>query len=169
LERLGVPGPLAWALRVVVPLAAVAGVHPGLIGRALRLAPRALHREPLAWHGSWLDGIGILALQLLSWTLYGIAYELFLLSLAPVPLASIVAATGVNALSFAAGLLVPVPGGMGVRESAMTLLLTPILPSGVAALVSVLARLWSIVAELVLVGLALAWRGGVASAPESRV
>jgi uncharacterized membrane protein YbhN (UPF0104 family) len=91
-----------------------------------------------------------------SWVLYGAAYFLFLNALADVPSNALVASTGVNTLSFLAGYLaIPAPGGLGVRESAMTVLLNPILPAGVAAVVAVGARLWSIVAELGLVGLAL--------------
>jgi uncharacterized membrane protein YbhN (UPF0104 family) len=91
-----------------------------------------------------------------SWVLYGAAFFLFLHAFTNVPSSALVASTGVNALSFLAGYLaVPVPGGIGVRESAMTILLNPMLPAGVAAVVAVGARLWSIVAELGLVGLAL--------------
>ncbi|HET8654996.1 MAG TPA: hypothetical protein VFL93_05745, partial [Longimicrobiaceae bacterium] len=42
------------------------------------------------------------------------------------------------------------PGGLGVRESAMTLLLAPLLPAGVAAVLAIAARLWSVVSEVVL-------------------
>jgi uncharacterized membrane protein YbhN (UPF0104 family) len=154
LVRLGLVPQVAWTLRVLVPCAALACAHPAWINLGLRMIPRALHREVLVWRGSWPGGLALLGLGTVSWALYGVAYFLFLLALAPVPLAALPAAAGVNALSFAAGLVIPVPGGLGVRESAMTLLLTPLLPAGVAALVSVAARLWSIVAELVLAAVA---------------
>ena len=56
---------------------------------------------------------------------------------------------GLNGLSYVGGFLfVFVPGGLGVREYAMNQLLLPILPAGVAALISIAARLWNVAGEL---------------------
>jgi uncharacterized membrane protein YbhN (UPF0104 family) len=138
---------------------AVLVVHPRFINAVLGLVPRLVRRDVLVWRGSWADGLGLLVLANVSWLLYGVAYTLFVASLAPVGMNALLPFTAVNALSFTAGYLaIPVPGGVGVRESAMTLLLTPYLPAGVAAIVSVAARLWSIAAELLLVSLGLLLR-----------
>ncbi len=150
-------GPLAsLPVRVGILMAALAAVHPRLINLLLSLVPRALHREVLSWRATWLEGIGLLLLACFSWLLYGAAYTLFVASLTPVTVSAMLPFTAVNALSFTAGYLaVPVPGGMGIRESAMTLLLAPYLSAGVAAVVAVGARLWSVAAELLLVALGL--------------
>ncbi|CAN5762735.1 lysylphosphatidylglycerol synthase domain-containing protein [soil metagenome] len=146
-------------VRAAVIVMAVLVVHPRLINGALGLVPRLLRRDVLVWRGSWGDGIGLLVLANASWLLYGVAYTLFVASLAPVGVNALLPFTAVNALSFTAGYLaVPVPGGVGVRESAMTLLLAPYLPAGVAAIVSIAARLWSIAAELLLVTLGILFR-----------
>jgi uncharacterized membrane protein YbhN (UPF0104 family) len=55
--------------------------------------------------------------------------------------------------SFAAAYLIGflalfAPGGIGVREGILTLLLTPYLGTGIAALVAVVARLWLTLIEL---------------------
>jgi uncharacterized membrane protein YbhN (UPF0104 family) len=140
----------AWARTTVVLLCFLV-VHPAVINQMLRLVPRALRREVLVWTGRWADGAGLLVLSVGSWLLYGVAYTLFVASLAPLSPAAFPTLTAVNALSFMAGYLaVLAPGGIGVRESAMTLLLTPLLPAGVAAVVAVGARLWSVVAEVLL-------------------
>lgn len=131
--------------------AALVAIHPGVVNGALRLVPRALHRDVMSWRGSWMDGVRLLALSLLSWAIYGVAFTLFVASLAPIPASAVVSLTAVNALSFTAGYVaVLAPGGIGVRESAMTLLLAPVLPAAVAAVLSIAARLWSVVAELML-------------------
>lgn len=132
-------------------LLAVAAVHPVAVNAALRLVPRALHREVLVWRGSWLAGVRLLGLSLLSWAVYGVAFSLFVASLAPITPSAVVPLTAVNALAFTAGYVaVLAPGGIGVRESAMTLLLAPILPAAVAAVLAIAARLWSVAAELTL-------------------
>ncbi|CAN5720713.1 lysylphosphatidylglycerol synthase domain-containing protein [soil metagenome] len=138
--------------RLAILLIAVGTVHPRVINAALGLVPRILSREVLVWRGSWGEGLLLLALANTSWLFYGAAYTMFVAALAPVGLNAFLPFTAVNALSFTAGYLaVPVPGGLGVRESAMTLLLAPHLPAGVAAIVSVASRLWFIAAELLLV------------------
>jgi uncharacterized membrane protein YbhN (UPF0104 family) len=147
---------------------AVLVVHPRFINAVLGLVPRLARRDVLVWRGSWADGLGLLLLANVSWLLYGVAYTLFVASLAPVGVNALLPFTAVNALSFTAGYLaVPVPGGVGVRESAMTLLLAPYLPVGVAAIVSIAARLWSIAAELLLVSLGLLLRPREPGSPAS--
>jgi glycosyltransferase 2 family protein len=157
LDALGLSPAATWGVRAIAGVAALVTVHPEVIGFGLRLVPRALHRDVLSWSGGWVDGLFLLGLALTSWILYGFAYFLFLAALGPVPLAALPLAAGVNALSFVAGYLaIPAPGGIGVREAAMTLLLTPLLPVGVAAGVAIAARVWSIVAEIGLAAVAAA-------------
>lgn len=147
--RLGVLGHPA--SRIVLVALTLLAIHPRAINGALRLVPRSFARELLDWKGSWLDGLAIYMLSVLTWVMYGVAFSLFVASLAEIPLAAAIPLTAVNALSFTAGYVAIIaPGGLGVRESAMTLLLTPLLPAGVAALLAIGARLWSVVSELAL-------------------
>jgi hypothetical protein len=142
-------------------------VHPGVLNWGLALLSKLSRREPVRWNGSWLGGVEVLALTCLSWGFYGLAYYLFLRSLTALPLSLLPALSGVNALSFAAGLVaIVVPGGIGPREGAMTILLTPYLPVGVAALLAVASRLWSILAELIGGGVSLLVDRGAARAAE---
>lgn len=145
-----------WTLPVTIPAIALA-VHPRLINAALRVVHRVTRRDTVRWHGTWAHGLGVLLLQCLAWIVYGGAFWLFLRSVAPFPPATLVPAMGVNAASFVAGWVVFfAPGGLGVREAAMSLLLAPYVPAGVAAAISVLSRLWTIAAEIALALLALA-------------
>ena len=58
-------------------------------------------------------------------------------------------------MAWAIGFLVFLtPGGLGVREGALALLLAPFLPSPLPAVVALLARLWWTVAELISVAIA---------------
>jgi len=128
---------------------AALAVHPRLLDRALGLVSRVMRRDLLRWHGGWTHSMMLLGLSVAAWMLYGVAYFLFLASLTPLDLASLPALTGVNALSFVAGYLAIVtPGGLGVREAAMTGLLLPVVPASVAAVLSIASRLWTIAAEL---------------------
>lgn len=141
---------------VAATAAGVLLVHPGLLNAVLAAIPRLLRREVIRWNGGWGDGVALLGLSVVSWLLYGGAYHLFVASLAAVPPGLLPALTGVNALSFVAGYASPLPGGAGLREVAMAGLLQPYLPAGVAAVLAIAARLWTIAAELLGGALAVA-------------
>lgn len=137
-----------------LPLAVLAAaslflVHPRVINAALRLVPRAFHDDVLRWNGSWGDGLVLLGLSVLSWVLYGLAFALFVDAIVPIEAAALLPLMGVNALSFLAGYVVFLaPAGLGVREGAMAGLLRPFAPAGVAAVLALVSRLWTIAAEL---------------------
>jgi glycosyltransferase 2 family protein len=139
----------------VVTLGAVLAVHPGFLNRLLGIIPRLLKKEVIRWNGGWMDGVALLGLSVVSWALYGGAYHMFMASLADVPWTLLPQMAGVNALSFFVGYASPLPGGAGLREVSMAGLLRPYLPEGVAAVMSLAARLWTIAAELIGGGLAL--------------
>ena len=149
------PGLHPWWAGGAATSAALLLVHPATLNYPLGLLRRILKKDVVRWRGRWVDGVGLLALSVLSWVLYGGAYYLFLHSLVALPARTIVPLAGVNALSFVVGFLSPSPGGGGVREVAMQGLLGPFLPAAVAAVLSVAARLWTIAAELIGGGLVL--------------
>jgi hypothetical protein len=144
-----------WAVAATVTAAAVMAVHPGFLNRLLGLIPRLLKKQVIRWNARWVDGVALLALSVVSWALYGVAYQMFMASLASVPWRLLPEMAGVNALSFLIGYVSPLPGGTGLREVTMSELLQPYLPAGVAAVMSIASRLWTIAAELLGGGLAL--------------
>lgn len=137
------------AAALLATLLAVLAVHPAFLNRLLAVVPRLLRRDTIRWKGRWIDGVALLSLALSNWALYGVAYQLFVSALADVPWRLLPQMAGVNALSFLIGYASPLPGGAGLREVAMAELLRPYLPDGVAAVLSLASRLWTIAAELV--------------------
>lgn len=156
--------PALQALGSLAPIGVIAvallAIHPAVIGGMVRVVARLARRSALAWQGSWSDGVELFALSLLSWAFYGGAFVLFAGSVAELPGGVTLPLTGVNALSFLAGYLVVfAPAGLGVREVSMAMLLGGFLPAGVATLLAVASRLWTILAELAGGAMALLWRG----------
>lgn len=146
---------------LIASAGAVLAVHPAFLNRLLAVIPRLLKKEVIRWNARWVDGLALLALALINWLLYGVAYHLFMASLTDVPWRLMPQMAGVNALSFFLGYASPLPGGAGLREVSMAELLQPYLPNGVAAVMSLASRLWTIAAELLGGGLALLLvRGG---------
>jgi len=137
------------AIGVAATVVCILLVHPAFLNAAIGFIPRLLKKNVIRWEGSWIDGVGVLALSVASWVLYGGAYYLFLASLTEIPASAIPMLSGVNALSFVIGYVSIVsPAGAGVREYAMTQLLLPLVPEPVGAVLSIASRLWTIAAEL---------------------
>ena len=98
-------------------------------------------------------------IYLLLWCVYGLAFFLLIKSLFPLEWHLLPAIVASYALAWTAGFLSFVtPGGLGVREGALSLLLAPYLPPATAMLVALLSRVWSIAADLVLASIALGIR-----------
>ena len=96
-----------------------------------------------------------LSVYLLLWVLLGTAFFLFIKSLCPISVSQLLVVTGIYAVAWSIGFLsVITPSGLGVREGVLSLLLTTVLPPATATLVALLARLWTLAAELLLGGVA---------------
>ena len=87
----------------------------------------------------------------LHWVVTGGAFYLFIRAFYPLELYYIPILCGIYAISFTAGYLAFfMPAGLGVREGAMTILLSLFIPMPVAIGVSLLSRLWLIGVEIVI-------------------
>lgn len=135
--------------RWVAP-AALLVLHPALARGALRLGGRILRRELRPWQGGIVDGAALFALCVVQWLVYGAGFHAFTASLTDAPVALFPYLTASFALSFVAGYVVFIaPAGLGAKEGALTLLLSSVMPLGVAAAVAIGARLWIVAGEVI--------------------
>jgi len=141
------------ALSAVV---AVAAMLPAVVARV----GRRLDRSPSRFTVRWSD-VGLLVLLMAAaWIAYGLAMQLLTPtsaeSAASIPPAAF---TGIFAISYILGLLVFfAPAGLGVREVALTVLLTPWLGTAAATAVALLTRVVHTAADFAIA--ALAWAIG---------
>lgn len=162
----GLPQGVSTAGLALLAAASLLLVHPAVLNFALGSLARLLHRDVLEWRGRWRDGLLLLALSAGSWILYGAAFGLFIHSLVGVAAADLLPLAAVNALSFLVGYAVFLaPAGLGAREGAMALLLRPFAPAGIAAMVAVLSRLWTVAAELLGAAIVLTLTGPLRAGP----
>jgi glycosyltransferase 2 family protein len=156
LLRNGLPEGIPVLGLVALGGAALLLVHPALLNRALALVGRVFSKNVLGWRGRWRDGFLLLGLSVIGWIIYGAAFALFIHSVVGVAPESVLPLAGVNALSFLVGYLVFLPpAGLGAREGVMAVLLRPFVPVAIAAVLAVLARLWTVAAELLAAGLVI--------------
>jgi glycosyltransferase 2 family protein len=146
--RFAVPVALRWGALFAAVLA-LCGAHPRVLGLALRLRARfggaPLTPKPMRMRDNLADVLHMLG----CWALLGCGLWFLSSMLVPHPATTIPQLTGAFALAGIAGIAVLVaPSGVGVRESVLTLLLSPLLGPGVAAAFALVARLWMTLAEV---------------------
>ncbi|MBD3332266.1 hypothetical protein GF356_05405 [candidate division GN15 bacterium] len=145
----------AWIITVAMAL-----ISFGVVlwpNRMLALANyllRRLGRPEVIFQLDKKVALGIFLGYCVAWILYGVAFWLFVRSVAPG--FDAIPAIGVFNASYQIGyLMLFAPGGLGPRELVMGVLLTPFVgPLGPA--IAILARLWAIAVETIAAALALA-------------
>jgi glycosyltransferase 2 family protein len=142
--------PAAWIALVLVGMSILIVGFPAIAPRVKVLAERVAGRQ-VAWPAPPARALGLYSAALLiPWLVYGVAFHLFAVALlgpdAPRPIVSIAAFVG----SYVAGIIaVFAPGGLVVREVALTAALTPVIGGQHALFLAVISRLWLVAVELV--------------------
>ena len=102
----------------------------------------------------WMD---VIAGHILLWICQGFAFFLFVQSFAPVQWTDAGVLTACFAFAWVIGFLsFLTPGGLGIREGLLGLLLANYMPAPQATLVALLCRVWMLSAEIILAGVAFA-------------
>ena len=141
-----------WWLLALAPVF-LALLHPRVVAFALNLALRLLRRPPLTRTADLGTMILTVALTALGWFLFGVHAWLLVRAAGG---SGFFLATGAYALAFTAGFLVVIaPGGIGVREAALTVALGPVLPAGAPLVVALASRVVMTVADLAWAGTAV--------------
>ena len=147
-DRLGATGePVLLVLAGCASLGVLALLSPNLVEQINRVMPARLPRlRPLGF-GALVAGFGT---NVVAWVAYGMALVALARGSLPGVALPFGEATGIFAAAYLAGLVAVItPGGLGVREGALVLLLTPLTGSRVALALAIASRVLFTVAELV--------------------
>jgi uncharacterized membrane protein YbhN (UPF0104 family) len=135
-----------WWVLLLLPLGALV-VHPRVLALVERLAGRALRRPDLTLSvPPWRESARLVLWHLPAWALVVAATWCTARAFDPAPAVAPIAFA--TLASWVVGMVVlPVPGGLGVREATFATLASTALPVGVAATVAVVARLVFMLAD----------------------
>src|SRR3989441_7108745 len=167
--------PLIPLLAGAAVVALLVGLHPRVLNALLNMALRLLKREPITLTLRYRDILLVTLAWCVSWTIAGSAFFLLVLALRPdAPLTILPICIGIYAIAWDIGFVSFItPSGLGFREGAIgTLFLLSLpFPAAVGAIMALLSRFVSTIAELLCVGLAylLGGRQGVQQAQQLRV
>ncbi len=150
--------PIIMLLGVLLVLALLIGLHPRVLNTLLNLALRVLKRDPIVLTLRYSDILLITLAWCVSWTVAGCAFYVMLLALWPTtPLAALPICIGIYAIAWDVGFVSFItPSGLGFREGAVVALFLalPFVPTAIAAIIAILSRLVSTLAELLCVSIA---------------
>lgn len=163
-----IPAQYSWWQFVLVGGLILVALHPAIFGRALAVAFKVAKAKGAPPTLSYGKSVVLFIVYVLSWLVAGLGMQFFAMTLrAGVPFNPMVFA-GAYAAGSVAGLLVLfAPGGIGVREGVIAVIIAPLVGGfGPGFAIALAARLWSTGVELLLSALALAMppRGGLTEA-----
>ena len=152
-------GSLFIVVGVVIFLALLILIHPRILNGLLNITLRVLKREPVVLAVSYKDILLVTLAWCGSWIIAGSAFFVLLLAIWPgTTLAMLPLCIGIYAIAWDFGFVTFItPSGLGFRELAITVLFALSLPSVPVALVAILAllsRAVSTLAELLCVSVA---------------
>ncbi|HVP35807.1 MAG TPA: lysylphosphatidylglycerol synthase domain-containing protein [Terriglobales bacterium] len=123
--------------------------YPKLLEISINLGLSLVKKERINLELKSRDLLLYLVYYIFSWFLFGLAFMVFIQSITQVNWNLYLTLTGAFAFSLTIGFLaVFVPGGLGVREGILVLLLSLYFPLPVATLISIFSRLYISIVEL---------------------
>lgn len=150
--------PIVVGLGVLTIVALLVVLHPRILSAFLNTALRLLKRKPIVLSLCYGDILLVTLAWCASWFVAGCAFYVLLLGLWPqTPLLALPICIGIYAIAWDIGFVSFItPSGLGFREGAIVGLfaLALPLPGALAAILAVLSRLVSTLAELVCVSIA---------------
>ena len=149
-------GGYKWTAFVLIAVFFVC-IHPKILNYFLALLEKVSRKKMMRIPMSYAQILKVVLLFVLNWLAYGFGFYMLVCSICPIPLSKCLYVSGIYALSCIAGILaVFSPSGIGVREGILALGLGFIMDTNYAMIISIVARLWAILVELVLIGMLFA-------------
>jgi uncharacterized membrane protein YbhN (UPF0104 family) len=147
---------LGYVLAAIVVISLFVLFRPSWLRQLINYVLTRFGKDTIDFEIQKKSGGKILFAYFAGWNLYGLAFYLFLISVSDFPAGHFLQAIGIFCAAYLIGYWsILTPGGIGIREAVLVVLLAPYFSPGVAAAVAAFARLWSIVGELIASGIAL--------------
>lgn len=129
-------------------------IHPKVFTRIINIFLHLVKKGPIRIDLNFSQICGIIMYYCIVWLSFGIAFYFLINSTTFIALSKIPFLAGSFSISATIGAMALfVPGGLGVREGVLALLLSNFFPISLAILLSILSRIWISFGEFILVGI----------------
>lgn len=125
-------------------------IYPGILRFFANKFLILFKREPITISSSYLQILLILSLFIINWLIFGIGFYFFINSFYNYSLSGYLFTTGAFAIAGLIGFVaIFAPAGLGVREGVLVFTLSFIFPGAIAAIISLISRIWMTICELI--------------------
>ena len=139
---------------ILLFIIALGALHPRVLLKILNWVLAQFKKEPISLSISYFDILRILLVCIVSWLVGGVGFYFFVGAIYPVAPQYILFLTGSLAISSTLGLIaIFAPSGLGVREGVLVYLLSLMMATSIAVIISVLTRIWMTLIEIGLIGM----------------
>lgn len=155
-------------LMIVLLAMLIIFVHPKVLNKLTNPTLKLLKKEPIKITFKYLSILKYISLYFIVWLLHSLAFYVFVNSIASTKGYSIIQFFTIMPLTWVVGyLMIFAPGGIGVREGMLVLILSEFLPSEIALVIAILQRIWFIFIETLNTIIALNIRAKLSTRAES--
>lgn len=142
---------IGWLIISIILISiAIVVLHPRILGRVANFFLRILKKPQIESTLTYRQIIRISVYFFGLWISQVIGFYLLVTAIYPIPLYYVLHLAAAYTLAWISGsVAVFAPGGLGVREGVMTLMLSPIIPTPLAIAISFITRVWVSVFETV--------------------
>jgi uncharacterized membrane protein YbhN (UPF0104 family) len=160
---------LTWLIiSILLTIAAIIIIHPKILGSISNFLLRILKRPTINLTLTYRQLFQISLYFFGIWIAQIAGFYFLIQAIYPIPLRSLFNLSSAYSLAWISGsLAVFAPGGLGVREGMMALLLSSVLPAPLPIAISFISRVWITIFEAVVffIGLAVQRRAAVKAKP----
>lgn len=136
-----------WAIGIGMALGILL-LYPPVFRSLLNLALRMFGREQVDFKLGFAKAFGLFWLYVAAWVLYGASFWCMNTGIG-IPDTPFWPTSAAYCAAYIVGFVaIFAPGGLGVREGVLAVVLAPYLPTGLAAAVAVVSRFWMTIVEL---------------------
>jgi len=129
-------------------------IHPKVLTRIINIFLHLVKKGSIKIDLNFSQICGIIMYYCIVWLSFGIAFYFLINSTTFIALSKIPLLAGSFSISATIGAMALfVPGGLGVREGVLALLLNNFFPISLAILLSILSRIWISFGEFILIGI----------------
>ena len=153
---------------IALTILAITVLHPRILSWTTNFILRLFKKREIQINASYPQIIRLSVYFFGLWIAQIIGFFLLIRAIFPISITNIFTVSAAYTLSWIVGFAVVIaPGGLGVREGMMSLLLSSILPTPLAIAISFIARIWITVFEVVVffIGMAIQRRTRSGSSP----
>jgi len=133
---------------VLIPLGLIV-IHPKVLNKIMNFGLKLFKKKRIKLHIRYKDMLLLIVLYSMFWLVAGFAFFLLVNSIYAVNISNFFVIAGIYAVAWVVGFLSFItPGGIGIREGILAGLLSLYMPLPMAIIISLVARIWTILTEL---------------------